>query len=60
MEKKDCKFETTIEMIRDDLKEVRKDVKELMKFKYQVVGASVFTSAIIATVLQAIIFLVRK
>ena len=40
-----CRQETTIEMIRDDLKEIKADVKTLLEFKYRWLGRlSVFST----------------
>lgn len=43
-----CQKEDVLMMIRDDLKEVKADVKEIMKFKWQITGIVVFVSAIIS------------
>lgn len=38
MKKDECVFEETIRNMRDDLKEVRHDVKQLLDFKSQSLG----------------------
>lgn len=41
-----CKQETVIEMIRDDLKEIKQDIKKLLEFKFRWLGRMSVFSAI--------------
>lgn len=44
-----------IARIEDDLKEVKKDVKELLRFKWQMVGGSIAASLIVGVLVQIIL-----
>jgi hypothetical protein len=44
--------EQIVEMIRDDIKELKEDVKALLQFKWQIVGGSVAMSFIITVLFQ--------
>jgi len=51
----DCKQEVVIDMIREDLREIKHDVKSLLKTKWHFLGMS----AIMGGVLYVIVFLVK-
>jgi hypothetical protein len=34
----DCKYETTIRDMRDDIKSIKKDVRTLLEFKWKLLG----------------------
>ena len=43
-----------IQRIEDDVHEIKKDVKELLKFKWQVIGGSIVISVIITIAFQVV------
>jgi hypothetical protein len=50
----DCKKDESIDLIRDDIKEIRKDVRQLLEFRWQVMGGGIvagFFGSIIVAVL---------
>lgn len=49
-----------IEYIKNDLEEVKKDVKSLLQFKWQVVGGSVVVSVVITILFQVASLLAVK
>jgi len=36
----ECKYEPVIEMLREDVKEIKKDVKELLRFRWKFAGGA--------------------
>ena len=46
----DCKYEKVIEMITEDLREIKSDVKNLLKFKWQLMGIATFLSFVISLI----------
>jgi hypothetical protein len=47
----DCNHESEIRMMREELKEIRKDVKSLLQFKWQVFGGTAAISFMTATLI---------
>jgi len=47
MNSHNCDKEVVIEIIREDLAEIKKDVKDLLAFKWQLIGITISVSAII-------------
>jgi hypothetical protein len=41
-----------INSVKTDVKEIREDVKQLLKFKWQIVGGSMLASLILTVLLQ--------
>jgi hypothetical protein len=42
-----CKYDKTIDVILDDIREIKTDVKALLKFKWQIFGGSLTIGFII-------------
>jgi hypothetical protein len=43
----DCKQEVVIDMLREDLREIKKDIKKLLKIKWQFLGGSALLGVIL-------------
>jgi ABC-type antimicrobial peptide transport system permease subunit len=52
--------ERLIEYMIEDLREVKKDVKSLLQFKWQLMGGTVVISLIVGVVIQLVIGLVAR
>lgn len=50
-----CQKEEIINVLKDDLREIKQDVKSLLKFKWQIMGGAAFGSFILATLMNFII-----
>jgi len=51
MSKENCKYDNEIINLKEDVREIRKDVKSLLKFKWQVFGGVSVVSFIVATII---------
>ena len=49
-----------IEYIKNDLEEVKADVKSLLQFKWQIVGGSIAVSVIITIAFQVVSFIASR
>lgn len=43
-----------IELIKEDIREIRKDVKDLLKFKWQIFGGVGALSFVVATIISIV------
>lgn len=50
----ECTKQDAIDAIKEDIQEIKIDVKSLLKFKWQIIGGSVIVSSILAIVTGAI------
>jgi hypothetical protein len=48
------------QMMTEDMKEMKKDIKTLLAFKYQIIGGSFIVSLIASVVFQIIISIINK
>lgn len=44
----ECNKEREIDLIHDDIKEIKQDVKEMLKFKWQILGGAGIIGAVIS------------
>lgn len=49
-----CNNNDSIQAIRDDIKELRQDVKSLLKFKWQLMGGAVTMSVVVSFVIKLV------
>ena len=54
MKHEDCQNSTLIEIVREDIKEIKKDIKALLKFKYQVLAISGFVSVVASLIIKKV------
>lgn len=52
MSQHDCKYDLVIVDMKDDLKEVKKDVKSLLRFKWQIMGGAALIGAFLSLVVS--------
>ena len=50
-----CQKEDIINVLREDLKEIKQDVKSLLKFKWQIMGGAAFGGFILGTLMNFIL-----
>lgn len=54
-----CQKTEIIEVIREDIKEIKHDVKDILKFKYQTIGIIVACSAFFTVIGNALILIFK-
>ena len=55
-----CEKSEVINIIREDVKEIRKDVKDLISFKAKVIGIQIGISFVITGVINLIVLIIKK
>jgi hypothetical protein len=55
-----CEKSEVINIIREDVKEIRKDVKDLVSFKAKVIGIQIGISFVITVLFNLLILIIKK
>ena len=55
-----CEKSEVINIIREDVKEIRKDEKDLISFKAKVIGIQIGISFVITGVINLIVLIIKK
>jgi hypothetical protein len=56
----ECDKDKVIDMIRDDLKEIKRDIKDLLAFKWQLIGICIAVSTIISIGVKVVEAIARE
>jgi hypothetical protein len=59
MEEQHCKFANVVGLMQEDIREIRKDVRSLLKYKWQSIGAGMVIAAISGTCLTVLITMMK-
>ncbi len=51
----DCKFRDVVGLMQQDIKDIKKDVRSLLKFKYQIMSGAAIIGTILAFVINKIL-----
>ncbi len=50
----ECKFEKVIDTIQEDIREIRTDVRTLLKFKWSIMGGAAIGGTLLAFIINKI------